>query len=432
MKIPYKISKKQHEFIVGHYDDPLCILCTGVGFGKSRAAAVWLALQVASNKQRAIVIAQNYSALSEVFFRELEILFNTWGILYQYKKSAKKIILPNGSEIFGATSEKPSSILGMTEISLLVIDEAAYCKQEIYNFARDRMRGGEIHAKVRLLSSPNGSPASNWFSELVKANPDNVITATSLDNPFTSEEYKRELCSRYEPGSPMYRQQVCGEILDADVANAILQYSDYARYPRESANPTKVWVGADIAAQGRDATVFEIINDVAVIDTITLHKADTQTLVNTALEICRRFDVQGMAVDTTGGFGNGLFDLTRTRIPNMSGVNFGSRSDDPNYTNKRTEIYFMLQKAIKEGFYVGLDDSIIKEELRYTQYTITSAGKTALIPKEDIKRIIGRSPDTSDALALAIYAMNHRSDGETAKRVAAKMLAAHYGLHTAA
>jgi hypothetical protein len=109
-------------------------------------------------------------------------------------------------------------------------------------------------------------------------------------------------------------------------------------------------------------------------------------------------------IDTTGGFGNGLRDLCVTSFPNIDvqGVNFGQAADDnKNYANARAEMYFVTADKIRTGFFV--DDEKAKEELRHTTFNVNNSGKTILDPKEHIKSLIGRSPDTSDALCLSVY-----------------------------
>ena len=56
------------------------------------------------------------------------------------------------------------------------------------------------------------------------------------------------------------------------------------------------------------------------------------------------------------------------------------------------------------------DGAKIREESRYALYFVDQRGKTAMIPKEDIKKSIGRSPDALDAMLLAIKARSN-SDG---------------------
>jgi hypothetical protein len=80
---------------------------------------------------------------------------------------------------------------------MLAMDEAAYLAREVYDFSRDRMRGGKYPPMVRLISSPVNDQLENWFKELCLKYPDCVVNASTLDNPFVSEEFKNELKERY-------------------------------------------------------------------------------------------------------------------------------------------------------------------------------------------------------------------------------------------
>jgi hypothetical protein len=67
-------------------------------------------------------------------------------------------------------------------------------------------------------------------------------------------------------------------------------------------------------------------------------------------------------------------------------------------------MHFGLAESVKGlAFYVPTTDdgAKIREECRYALYYINPQGKTAMFPKEDIKKAIGRSPDALDALLLA-------------------------------
>ena len=143
MNVNLQLSKWQKEFIE-HFDDDLFIVKAGVGAGKSRIMAIWIVLQCMKNPDlRCICIAQNYRALTKVLFREILTVSVSMGINVTHNKSAVEIEFPNKSIIFGYSAENPDSLLGLTEISILCIDEAAYCSEEIYNNARDRMRGSK-------------------------------------------------------------------------------------------------------------------------------------------------------------------------------------------------------------------------------------------------------------------------------------------------
>jgi hypothetical protein len=124
--------------------------------------------------------------------------------------------------------------------------------------------------------------------------------------------------------------------------------------------------------------------------------------------LVHKYGARQINIDTTGGFGNGLYDMcNRSFIVDgyeveVIGTNFGqSAEDNKAYANARAEMYFRLGDRIRGGFYI--DNEKAREELKHTTYDVTSAGKIQLVKKEEIKALIGRSPDTADAIALAVY-----------------------------
>jgi hypothetical protein len=398
--IKLKYSSFQKRFL-SLSDEPLLILTTGVGAGKSRVAAMWVVFEAIKKKTRMIAAAQNYRALTEVLFREIESLLLTMDITYKYTKG-QKFTLENGSEIFGATAQNPTSILGFTDIEYAIIDEAAYCPEELYNYITDRMRGENVkQGKVRLISSPSNTIQAQWFKKLCSKYPSKVIHATTFDNPFTGKEYKQAQKDKYGEGTPMYRQQLLGEFIDDDLNFAIIGAKEFPTLKQESYGER--WMGIDCAGSGADYTVFVVVDKTCILDKVKIEKADTFKLHTIGKELVDKWNVRKVNIDVTGGFGNGLMDMLKLSCPNINvvGINFAQKAIEDCYANSRAEMYFELSKKIKEGFYIADDE--IKEELLNTTYLINGTGKTMLVKKSDIKEIIGRSPDTADALALALY-----------------------------
>ena len=352
-------------------------------------------------KTRIIAAAQTYRALSEVLFREVETLLIQLGVQYTYYKG-HKFVIQNGSEIFGATAENPTSILGFSDIECAIIDEAAYCPEELYNYITDRMRGENVkQGKVRLISSPSSQLKFKWFRDLCKRYPNKVIKATTFDNKFTSDEYKQAQVEKYGEGTPLYKQQLLGEFLDDNYVNQIVSLSDF-KLIDEGSNDYDYSFGIDCAGYGVDYNVIVVSNHHKVVDIIKRQVADTFEMTSIVRELIEKYKPSRIYLDAGGGYSNGLYDMLKlTYTGDLKQINFGGKPKNPLYANIRAEMYITLAKKIKEGFYI--DDETIKEELVVTQYFINNAGKSAIIPKEDIKNLIGRSPDTSDALALSIY-----------------------------
>jgi hypothetical protein len=58
-----------------------------------------------------------------------------------------------------------------------------------------------------------------------------------------------------------------------------------------------------------------------------------------------------------------------------------------------------MKKQFEEFGMIGLNDDL-KRELNCTKYILSNTNKIQIIPKSEIKLVLGHSPDTADALAL--------------------------------
>lgn len=406
-----QLSRWQEQFIGvksfgNHLDDELRIACTGISAGKSRALAWWIVMQmVKCNGCRAIAIAQTHKALKRVLIRELQIVCNLMHIPYTYNKSEQEFMLSNGSILFGYSGENPEGMLGLSEIDLLAIDEAAYIPEEAYQYASDRMRGGKYEPMTRMISSPQSMAAENWFSSLCKNHPECVVHATALDNPFTSEKFKQRLKERYVEGSNIYRQQVLGEIFDFDIASQIVMRSDFIAAKLVNPNRQGYWLGSDFAGLGADANTVVVIDETGVVDWKEATDLNTNAKAEQIWESWQNFHPLGAYGDATGGYGQGAMDLLEQKDCRMTGINFAQEAFNKDlYPNARTEMFLELAKEIRNGFWVPEE---IRVELLAMQVDIDNRGRQRLLPKELAKKILGHSPDKADALALAVYAKNH-------------------------
>lgn len=408
MEVEIKTSKFQKEFLE-RSEESILILTTGVGAGKSRVAALWTIFEATKSKCRIIAAAQNYRALTEVLFREIENLLLKFNVKYHYTKGIK-FTLQNGSEIFGATAQNPSAILGFTDISAAIIDEAAYCPEELYNYITDRMRGENIkQGKIRLISSPSSQQKFKWFKDLCIKYKDKVIHATTFDNPFTSEEYKQAQIEKYGKDTPLYKQQLLGEFIEDSLINQIITMNDFPSIMYSDAmSDTDYTFGIDCSGYGVDYNVIVVSNKRRIVEIVRKQVADTFEMTNIVRELINKYNPRRINIDAGGGYGNGLYDMLKLTFTNeLNQVNFGGKPKDQLFSNVRAEMYLEAVKKIKEGFFV--EDKELKEELTIQQYFINNSGKSALVSKDEIKKILGHSPDTSDAFVLSLYNVNEET-----------------------
>lgn len=113
-------------------------------------------------------------------------------------------------------------------------------------------------------------------------------------------------------------------------------------------------------------------------------------------------NIISIVLDNTGGFGKATYDTLKYTHDNLYPIHFAMKSKDEMCNNIRTYMYSYLADAIKAGFYIDPKEFELMEELKATQFVSDNKGKRALIPKDQIKKLIGnKSPDTADSLALA-------------------------------
>ena len=393
MNIEIKLLKHQRAFLESKCNKVL--LLAGRATGKSYVASIAAAMNMLMGK-RLIVFAQTFSSLQRNIFAEIVNRLDEWKVSYNYNKSSMIISVGNGI-CYGYSYENIESVRGLTNISVCIADEIALAPIPEVFFAAVSpvMRGPNIIPKFYALTTPRGG--STW-NELFKSDSSwDIITATTFDNTFLSSESIQLM--KESLTVEMQQQELYGQLLDIQVENAIIDIDKVNTVPNGS--DEQYYCGIDFARYGSDSTCIVIRNGYSIVEMNKMNNADTDEIVNTYLTLCKKYNPIMTAIDSTGGYDIGFYDRLKHTNKEIQEVNFGSASDDGICANKRSFIYFNLASALENGF--AIDDNEMRQALRYTTWSLTANGKRILTPKDNIKRIIGHSPDSLDALALSFY-----------------------------
>lgn len=408
------MSAFQLEFLARN-DEPLIILQTGIGAGKTRAAAWSIVLKLLDG-WRILAIAQNSKALKMVLFRDiLKILMTVlpdFDPETMYNKTDGHIGMPKDfgeACVDGGTNENPDGILGYTEYDGVVFDEASRMSLEMRNNAEDRNRGKGIVPWSRYLSSPNKDQPEPWFAEECKNNPDKVIRASSLDNEFTTEEYKERLKERYVEGSPLYRQQVLGEILEESLSTRIFTLAEFPTYAGITLDD-RVVCGLD-CAEGveRDATAFFARQGNTVLEMWKLNKIDHEETVRRVRAFHAKHPIAKLNMDLA--FSDYEYNILKYEIP-CEQVQFARGPSDENkekYANVRAEMYFNLCHMLRHGLCVDGHTLTpeLKKQICAISWKTNGQGRLLLTPKDELRVALNMSTDIADAAALSCLELNH-------------------------
>lgn len=245
-----------------------------------------------------------------------------------------------------------------------------------------------------------GSAWNTWIKEGLLTGSIEVYRASMMDNKFLSQA-SIELQMKAITDESLRRQEIYGEILEDVIENCIVSITDFVT--QSQGDDRHFVAGIDFARMGNDSTSIVVRNSFEIIEIVNLNKADTNEIVSVYRRLDNTYHFENTYLDSTGGYDIGFYDTLKDQY-NLTEVNFASKSPDQTCNNARTFMYNNLANAIKDGFFVNtLKYKEIFDALKVTSYVINSQGKKALVPKEEIKAIIGHSPDALDSLALSFY-----------------------------
>jgi len=157
-------------------------------------------------------------------------------------------------------------------------------------------------------------------------------------------------------------------------------------------------LGVDVARGGLDSTVIFPRQGLMAYRYVKMRGATGPEIAARIMRAKSKWGADSEFIDDTGGFGASVIDSLTLGGESPQGIHFAGKSSDPQYFNKRSEMWFEMAKWIKRGGCLPRCDTLKKELLAPTYFF--KNGKFALEEKDQIKKRLGFSPDIADALAL--------------------------------
>ena len=359
------------------------VLRSGRQVGKSTVIGVKAASYAINNEKKVIMVIAFTEKQANLLFSK--ILHN---IVVTEKKDKKKYIskptptkhvinLKNGSIIYCyAAGDTGYGIMGYT-IDLLIADEAAWIKPEVWNSITPALAITKGH--IWLLSTP-------WLSEGYYFDCFNDETFTSFhqsaeDCPRKDEdflEHKRKTLTKQE-----YAQMYLGEFVDDFRRVFSDEWIESAcMLPDDNTSIKEGFLGVDVAGMGEDESTFEALKRKG--DVLVQYHHETTTKTRTTettdriIELDTAKDFEKIGIDN-GGLGVGVFDQllitdqTRNKVvPLNNAVNI--EIDKEGKTQRHKEAMYANLVGMGERKEIQLfDNSDIKDSLR--SITVEDNGK---------------------------------------------------------
>ena len=394
MEITYKLFPHQKAVITSQ--EPILYARMGRGSGKSYIASMLAVISLLKGK-RTLAIAQTGQAIREVLVPEIIARLNE--IIpgkFKFNQTSNKIVFGKGI-IYLGSYESLESLRGYTRISLIILDEAALAPPNIFEVVAFCMRDCDEQPKIRMMSTPR---SANWLTEYVKKNNIPVITAKTSDNKRITEK-EIELMKKASIDENSWRREFYGDEIDDENAGVLFTSNLLTSSPKFlRRNNDGYAIGIDCSGLGKDSNVIVVRNQNEILDIVEKKIASNSELCSIVRGLIMthgKGNLSHIAIDEA--YGLDLHERLSDAGIIATIVPFGGKAKNPAYANQRAEMYINLKKGIEEYGLKGITDELHRE-LQATKYILNNNGKIQLIPKDEIKLNIGRSPDIADALAL--------------------------------
>ena len=287
-----------------------------------------------------------------------------------------------------------------------------------------RWKNGEYNLKKKLLITAN--PKKGWmkrdfvdpFMKGFMAPTRKFVQALASENPYLPQDYVKSLS---EIKDIVTRQRLSEGVWDYDEDKDSLISFDALTdtFTNTITKDGNRYLVVDVARLGQDTTVMAFWDGLELYKVEQYHKQDTMTTAQKIKDFAtsERIPYSHIIIDADG-IGGGVIDqlfgvksfvANSTPLPTASQIRerFNKIVTDftpkTNFGNLKTQCAFKLAELINEhkiAFKVPEHRDIIIEELTalLRQKDIDKDGKLKLVPKEEAKLTLGRSPDIGDTL----------------------------------
>lgn len=238
---------------------------------------------------------------------------------------------------------------------------------------------------------------AQWHVIRINGDPDDPERSPRID-----VEWAKQQITEYGRDDAWVMAYILGEFPPTSI-NSLLSIQDVETsmkrmYRLEQLEGSQKRLGIDVAREGLDKTSLFPRWGLQAYKPVQMSHARGNDVAARAMIAKEKWNWEMCFVDDTGGYGGSVCDSFVQAGVDHVPVNFGGKALDSRYFDKRSEMLFNMAKWVKTHGALP-DIPSMRAELPALKYTFMK-GKLKVIEKDQIKKLIGHSPDDSDALAL--------------------------------
>lgn len=306
-------------------------------------------------------------------------------------------------------SKQADTLAGLhADYIMFVIDEAGGIPDAIVATAEAALASGK-ECKLVMAGNPTQTSgplyractreAHLWWTISISSAPDNPNRT-----PRVSIEWAKQQIEKYGKDNPWVLVNVFGEFPPSSI-NQILSVDEVEAAMGRQIRPEAIEdmqkrLGIDVARFGDDSTVIFPRQGKMAFMPVQMRNERNNDIAARVMQAKNKWGSEYEFVDGTGGYGGGVCDFMRVGGGTPIEVMASAKADSNKYRNRRAENWFRMAQWIKEGGCLPASIPELVGELTCATYSFDNQGRFILMPKEEMKEELQRSPDFADALAL--------------------------------
>lgn len=325
----------------------------------------------------------------------------------------------NGSELFYGQFdddvETGTNRLFSSEFGIIGGDEAWELSETQFKKAGTRLRHKLPSGEFPFFQFVMGSnPSQGWLKTRFILNPnkktDDFIPSLPKENPHNPDDYEAQLRELFR-GDIQYIKAFLEGDWDSVAAPDDLVNGDDLRACFAAVNPiirhydNKV-VAIDVARYGDDRTVLYGFHNEYPVHKVSYGQKSIMHTVGEAWALEKKLGGRALFVVDDTALGGGVTDALDEQVhSSVLPINFGSQADNTEkYANKRSELFGYARHAILQKMCaIPETDVELHQELAGMKFRYQGDRKFYLESKSEIKKRLGRSPDSADAFVLGLW-----------------------------
>lgn len=289
---------------------------------------------------------------------------------------------------------------------LVLFDEASGIPQPIWTIAKGFFTEPSLHRYFLCFSNPRRNTGP--FFECFHGESRDDWHTRNLDSRTIEENDSKiydDIIRQFGEDSREAKVEVKGQFPDQGDKQFISRDIVQGAVDREDIDDSwaPLIMGVDPARFGDDVTVirFRQGRNARILPPVKMKGADNMEVANVCAELISKYNPDAVCIDA--GNGTGVIDrLRELKYRNIYEVWFGSKSTQPEWFNRRTELWAIMREWMK-GACIDNDKFLITD-LTSPEYKFAgTSDKQRLETKEELKARSFHSPDDADALACTFH-----------------------------